>query len=388
MGYVTMWAYVWDFAHGGLRKAVREIKSAGLDAVSVAAKYHSVEHLQPRAKGKKWFVSRQAACYFRPDPHSYRYTVIKPFPSPLLGEEDLFGKICDAATKEGVQVIAWTVFLHDTRTGLQHPDACMVNCFGDIYTSNLCPANPEVREFVKGLCRDLSRYPLMAIECESLHYGGVGHFHGHEKVGMVLSEADEFLLGLCFCQYCQRAAKQQGINAASLRRTVARLVEETLATGKPSAGSVEELMDRLPDLKGVAAAREQVVSTLVREAAAESAVPLSFILMGSGWVIGATPASLDGSVARFEILAYTHDPRTVARRVREALREIKVPERLVVGLQAYAPAAPEEETLLSNVRAALQAGASNFSFYHYGIMPPAHLAWIAKAVALIKQNGG
>ncbi len=387
MGYVTMWAYVWDFAHAGLRKAVREIKSAGLDAVSVAAKYHSVEHLQPRAKGKKWFVSRQAACYFRPTPRFYRTTTIKPFPSPLLKEGDLFGQVCEAAVKEGLQVIAWTVFLHDTRTGLQHPDACMVNCFGDVYTSNLCPANPEVREFVKGLCRDLSRYPLMAIECESLHYGGVGHFHGHEKIGWVLTEVDEFLLGLCFCRFCQQAAKQQGVNAASLRRAVAQLVEQTLATGKSPAGSVAELMERLPDLKGMVAARKQVVATLVHEAAVESAVPLSFILMGAREVIGAAAETLDGAVARFEILAYTNDASVVAQRVRDALREIKAPERLVVGLQAYAPAAPEEETLLSNVRAALQANARNFSFYHYGIMPPAHLAWIAKAAALIKQNG-
>ncbi len=388
MGYTTMWAYVWDFMNVGERKAARELKGAGLDAVSVAAKYHTVEHFQTRSKGAKWFVSRQAACYFRPTPRFYRKTPIKPFASPLLRDGDLFGQVCEAATKEGIKVIAWTVFLHDTRTGSQHPDACMVNCFGDLYTSNLCPANPKVREFAKGLCRDLSRYPLMAIECESLHYGGVGHFHGHEKIGVVLGEAGEFLLGLCFCRYCQKAAKRLGVNAVPLRRAVADLLEPTLQTGKPPAESVDELFDRVPDLKGFASAREQVVSSLVQEVAEESAMPLSFILMGSGWVIGATASSIGGTVVRFEILAYTNDPRIVSRRTREALGEIRYPERLVVGLQAYAPVSPDEKTLLANVQAALQAGARNFSFYHYGIMPPTHLEWIRKATDLMREKGG
>lgn len=385
MGYTTMWAYVWDFVNVGMRKAARELKGTGLDAVSVAAKYHTVEHLQTRAKGKKWFVSRQAACYFRPTPRFYRNTPIKPFVSPLLHDSDLFGQVCDAANKADLRVIAWTVFLHDTRAGCQHPDACMVNCFGDIYTSNLCPANPSVREFAKALCRDLSRYPLMAIECESLHYGGIGHFHGHEKLGLVLGEAGEFLLGLCFCRHCQNAAKRNGVNAAKLRRTVIESLEPTLQTGKPPADSMDELFDRMPDLKAFAMAREQVVASLVQEAGEESTVPLSFILMGSRWVIGASVPSIGGRVARFEILAYTDNPRIVSSRTKGMLREIRYPERLVVGMQAYAPASPDEATLLTNVQAALKAGARNFSFYHYGIMPPAHLAWIQKATEFIRK---
>jgi hypothetical protein len=385
MGYATMWAYVWDFVDVGISKAVRELKSAGLDAVSVAAKYHTVEHLRPRARRERWFVARHAACYFRPTPHLYRATPLKPIASPLLKDGDWFGQICEAAQKVGLKVIAWTVFLHDTRLGLTHPDACMVNCFGDVYTSNLCPANPAVREFCKALVRDLSRYPLMAIEAESLHYGGIGHFHAHEKIGVVLGEAGNFLLGLCFCRHCQAQAKRNGVNAASLRRTVTELLQPTFETGKPPAESTDELFDRYPDLRAFADARERVVADLVAEVATESKVPLSFILMGSRWDIGASANSLNGSVARFEILAYTSSSREVARRTKATLREVKDGERLVVGLQTYPPAAPDAATLKENVQAAWQAGARCLSFYHYGIMPPANLAWVAEALASVRS---
>lgn len=385
MGYATMWAYVWDFADVGINKAVRELRSAGLDAVSVAAKYHTVEHLRPRARRERWFVARHAACYFRPTLRLYRATPLKPIASPLLKDGDLFGQICEAASKGGLKVIAWTVFLHDTRLGLMHPDACMVNCFGDVYTSNLCPANPAVREFCKALVRDLSRYPLMAIEAESLHYGGVGHFHAHEKIGVILGEAGSFLLGLCFCRHCQTEAKRDGLKAARLRPLVAQLLEPTFQTGKPPAESTDELFDRHPDLRAFADARERVVADLVAEVAAESKVPLSFILMGSRWDIGASVSALNNIVARFEILAYTPSSQEVAQRTKAALQEIKEGERLVVGLQTYPPAAPDAATLKANVQAAWQAGARCLSFYHYGIMPPANLAWVTEALASVRS---
>jgi hypothetical protein len=175
------------------------------------------------------------------------------------------------------------------------------------------------------------------------------------------------------------------VNAASLRRTVTELLQPTFETGKPPAESTDELFDRHPDLRAFADARERVVADLVAEVATESKVPLSFILMGSRWDIGASANSLNGSVARFEILAYTSSSREVARRTKATLREVKDGERLVVGLQTYPPAAPDAATLKENVQAAWQAGARCLSFYHYGIMPPANLAWVAEALASVRS---
>jgi hypothetical protein len=148
---------------------------------------------------------------------------------------------------------------------------------------------------------------------------------------------------------------------------------------------VEALFDRYPDLRAFAEVREQVVASLAAEVAAESKVPLSFILMGSRWDIGASASSLNGSVARFEILAYTHDPKIVRRRTQVALQEIGDGERLVVGLQTYAPAATDAATLRAKVQAAWQAGARCLSFYHFGIMPPTHMAWVADALKSVKR---
>lgn len=381
MGYATIWAYVWDFLNVGISKGLRELKDAGLDAVSLASKYHTVEHLQTRSKTQKWFVARNSAFYFQPQMSLYKNTTIKPYKSPLVKEGDLFGKVCDAAERAGLKVIAWTVFLHDTRTGLSNPDACMVNCFGDVYTSNLCPSNFQVREFAKAIVKDLSRYPLMAIECESLHFGGIGHFHAHEKIGVQLGDLERVLLGLCFCDSCQKIASKRGLKMKALKRQLADYLEVVFQTGKPLAENLAEFSDRYPDLKALLEVMKEVVTSLVSEVSESSKVPLSFILMGSQEETGASAELLKPFVQRFEILAYTHNPKEVRSKTQKALKEIGDGERLVVGLQAYQPAVTEKETLMALVEAAKESGAKNISFYHYGIMPPAHLDWVKEAIA-------
>ena len=50
--------------------------------------------------------------------------------------------------------------------------------------------------------------------------------------------------------------------------------------------------------------------------------------------------------------------------------------RLVVGLQAYHPAAASREGLKANVARALELGARQLSYYNYGNMPRPNLEWI------------
>ncbi|MCS7223221.1 MAG: family 10 glycosylhydrolase [Armatimonadetes bacterium] len=376
MGYRTIWVYPWDFLLLGSERVAQDIASAGLDAVSCAAKYHSVEHLLCRGKGNRFFAAT-ASVYFRPQRRLYQKTSLQPILSPLCQQTDPLAEVCRAADKKGLKVIAWTVFLHDSALGRRHPDACMVNAFGDVYYSNLCPANPEVREFVRALVQDLSRYPLFAIECESLHFGGVGHYHGHEKIGIPPNPPLWTLLGLCFCPHCRYFARKKGLRLAGLRSLVEKVVLGALQGG--GNGELKRTFKE-PDLKAFFQIRAEIVSSLVAEARSVSKVPFSFILMGSPQDIGASAGSLEGAVDRYEILAYTHDAHQVRQLTEDLVRQVKDGERCVTGLQAYYPASPNRQTLIATATAAAEGGAKNISFYHYGIMPPSCLDWVRQAV--------
>ncbi len=384
MGYRTIWIYPWDLLDEGPDRVARQIADAGLDALSCAVKYHSVEHLRTRGKGPR-FASATAALYFRPQRRFYEKSRIKPIVSPLCQDGDPLKEICSSAERVGLRVIAWTVFLHDSSLGRTHPEACMVSAFGDVYTSNLCPANPVVRQFVCSLVQDLSRYPLTAIECESLHYGGVGHYHGHEKIGVPMDPAFSTLLGLCFCRSCQLEARKRGLFLAPLRSLVQKAVLGYLS-GDDRGAPTRAL--REPDLRAFFEIRIQIVSDLVAEARQVSQVPFSFILMGSPQDIGATVPSLRRSVDRFEILAYSADANWVAEVSHRLMKQVGDGEKGVVGLQSYHPASPDRKTLVRCAREVGMVGIRNVSLYHYGIMPPYCLDWVRDAASAHRRLVG
>jgi hypothetical protein len=79
---------------------------------------------------------------------------------------------------------------------------------------------------------------------------------------------------------------------------------------------------------------------------------------------------------RVETLSYTPDPDRTRKTVQDITVDLKSPEQLIVGLQAYPPASPDQETLVATTHAAHELGINRFSFYNFGIMPEANLLWI------------
>jgi len=53
MSYATMWTYPWDLLDDGVEDVVGRLREqVGLDALSLATSYHSVEHLRPHTRGR------------------------------------------------------------------------------------------------------------------------------------------------------------------------------------------------------------------------------------------------------------------------------------------------------------------------------------------------
>ncbi|MDH7570037.1 MAG: hypothetical protein QHJ73_10675, partial [Armatimonadota bacterium] len=85
MDYVTMWAYLWDLLDEGIERALRRMRDeAGVNTVSLATSYHSVQHLRPRAAGNKFFSCHQGSLYFPPDRSRYTGTPLRPRVSPIV----------------------------------------------------------------------------------------------------------------------------------------------------------------------------------------------------------------------------------------------------------------------------------------------------------------
>ena len=392
MTYTTMWAYPWDLLDDGVDEVVQRMRDEiGLDAVSIATSYHSVEHLRPHTKGPRMFSTREGGLYFQPDAALWEGVALRPNVAPLAADRNPLAEICEAAGRADLRVESWTVCLHNSLLGSRNPTACERNAFGDIYTPYLCPSNPHVREYITTVCRDLStNYSLFAIELESLAFGGYGHFHGHAKVGLEIGSVGRFLMSLCFCDSCVAMGGRAGVDmggvAAAARAELVSIFEHggPGVPGRPTL--VQDLLADEPAMVALVNERRDVVTSLTREV--KDAAGDTFLVamqIGDTNVGGWDGAAIAEIADAIELLCYTAQPAQVENMVSAASTQFCDPDDLIVGLSVYTPHTPSPKVLVRNVRQALRMGVRGFSFYNYGIMPERNLAWVRDAVAIIRD---
>lgn len=272
----SAFAFATDLADEGVDAVLDNIgHRGGLDGVTPAFVYHAARDIFPHNPRRKVHLLDRGEFFFRPDPARYDGLRIQPRVSPIARETDVLCETCRVAATRGLRVNAWTIFLHPDRPD-EYPACSTENAFGDRYTGELCPANPDVRAYVRALVTDVARHEVATVLAESLHYHGLEHGYHHERYFIALGPAARFLLGLCFCQHCLAVADRGGVDGSAVRFAVREELERVFAGDAAPTSEEEPALDRLPalaggDLRGYIEARAKTVTTLVAEAAETAA---------------------------------------------------------------------------------------------------------------------
>ena len=171
-------------------------------------------------------------------------------------------------------VKAWTNGMHSTVHASAHPDCAVTNAFGDTFITSLCPANLDVRAYVRALAGDLGRYPLEAYLAESSLHAVRPWLSPRANVGA--DQCDRKIsLGLCCCRHRLAAAEREGAATGPLVEFI-RAETECALNGEPSAldgiplteAAIEGLAGG--EMRGLLAGRMQSVASLVAEVAEAS----------------------------------------------------------------------------------------------------------------------
>ena len=383
--YNTIWAYLWDLCDDGIAESVRYLRNeVGLDAISVATAYHTFQQVRPHRWGRKLLRGDSAAVYFRPDGRFYSDTAIQPHVAPLARDSNPLEELAEACSRQGLDLISWTVCLHTSRLARAYPRYAQETAYADNLGWILCPGEDEVRAYVSALCTDLvANYGVRRVELETCNYGGYGHSHYHTKDGVPLGTVGNYLYSLCFSSGCMTKADRRGIDSVELRSWVIGQLEGVFASGRPLEGDIPSFVESHPELAAFQEMREDLVTSLIGRIKADSgAAEVSFLLMGDRWLSGIRPERIAAECDLLGALVYTDSPAVVEERVTAALEQARIePQRLMVGLQAYHPCAGDAETLAAVYAAARECGGEQFSFYNYGIMPRPNLDWIRRCVS-------
>jgi hypothetical protein len=392
----SLWTYPWDLLDIGMDEALKEIAEARLTGVSLTTSYHAGRFLQPRSPKRKVYFPEDGTLYFPFRKERYRSQLIQPTAASLITENPNFWeRAFELAGKHGLAISGWTVCLHNTKLGMEYPEVTVKNAHGDEYYYNLCPSHEAVRQYITTMVQDLAeQYPFHALELESLNYMGFPHEFHHEKDGIGLTEKDQFLLSLCFCDACRERAKREGIDISHAQHKVRGWIEEFCERELPvsdderfMAQGVEYFSDH-PEVLEYLRWRATVVTSLAAEI--KAVVPsrtelyfLSLLTPDKSWLFGVDFEEIckinDGIV----VCCYDSDASKVGQDMSQS-KEAAGATTLLTGLRVFYPEVHDKGELIEKVSNAAKSGTQGYVFYNYGLIPKKRMDWIREAIEAVE----
>ena len=378
-------------------QVLAELKSAGFTGINLALNYHGSRDFLLR-QGPQLEYLADGFHYYLPDESKYPENAIHPAPADHLLDNKMLEGVLAAANTLGMEINAWAVFMHNSGVGLIEPSACVQNALENRFLSELCPSNPRVRNYAYGLVADLSTRGITSIAMESMHWHGARHGEHHERFFMELSPTTEFLISLCFCQFCISNFNSAGGDGSALKEKVASALHPFLTdkdpwlekeVSKPLLAQIlgEEILQYLK-------VREATLATVYKkifEIACAQGVEVSYVDQSTlldmkstapldlSWIVGIDPELIKESISAFEPLVYRKSASEVGAIFEHYKQRLGC--RLKPILRPTFPDNTDAITLNEKVKALKNLGATDIDFYLLDTWRPRDLIWVANALA-------
>lgn len=398
----TIFTFASDLADEGVDHVLGNVQDrAGLDGIVMTTVYHAARDLFPHNPRRRVSYIPGGRVYFRPDRSRYRDLSIEPVVDSLVLERDVLAEACELGGDRGMQVGAFVVYLHADR--YEFPKLSTVNAFGDVYVTDLCPSNPEVRAYVRAITGDLARYDIDRVFAESLNFQPIEHGFHHERYAITLDETSRYLLGLCFCVHCSREARDRGVDPVAVQREVRDRLARSFAEegGNGPAEVTREGLSKLADgeLLRYLDMRSGVVSSLVEEVVEVletdgkrlvfldfsggvkgyvSGAPEGAAAADIGWQFGIDLERIQRACGEVAVVGYA----AAAERLRLDLETYRtvLGEGTTVVLRPVLPDCDSSENLVEKVGLVNSLGIERVAFHSYGLMRLSGLEWIRQAL--------
>lgn len=376
-----LYAYAWDFVDEGVDAVLDRIESLGMDGVAMAVSYHAGKFILPHNPKRKVYFPEDGTAYFVP--HIDRYGRVKPEPASFVRSDDVLGAVADGCKRRGLALTAWTVCMHNTRLGSQHPELTITNAFGDRFPYTLCPAQPEAAEYVLGLVDDLvNSYDLDTIFLEALGYLGFPHGFHHEFFGIELSTCRQALLNVCFCDACRARAAKAGIGAEH----VAEIVREHITPAfdsdtKLDDCTIEELAAERPELAAYLRMRcDIVLETLAKVRAIADRRGVKVDYFGPSPCSRALTEGTDiagaAAIADHYVLPVTSPDIAQAKSDIECVTSFVPAEKVILSINLIANSSPTRQNFSSKMDLLTEHGLAGCNIYNYSMAPFSRLDWL------------
>ncbi len=365
-----IFTYPWDLDAEGHEASLGRIADNGFTAVNLATAYHAGKFLLPHNPRRRVYFPEDGALYFKPDLE--KYGRIQPRVSSLVdGDRDPLRALDRERERWGLDLVAWTVCLHNTWLGERYPECTMHTAFGDPLLHSLTPAHPDVQQYMRGLVTDIiSSARVSAIQLESPDYMGYTHGFHHEVTPVPLNDLQKRLLGISFNPAEIERAAEHDIDAATLQRQVAVVLDATWNEPDRANRHIDELFNN-PDLERY----EQLLNDIETEFiaslrdAVHEARPGTEVRLFAGMAAGEDGGVPPNIIQLADGLLSGYMPSDDAARNRAKELKDLMGDRPVYGMvRAISPDADHPEQAASRVRAWIESNVDGVDVYNYGFM--------------------
>jgi hypothetical protein len=363
------YAYPWDYA--GDPEAAQRALDVGVGVVALAAAYHATRAVSPLSPTRRLLDVPESACYVPVRDEAWRGHRLKPSAPTWSDDPDLFGSAERRLTRAGLAVEAWIVLSHHDQLGREHPDLAVRNAFGDVYTYALCPRATDVRDYCVTLAEEIVRAsPCRGVVLEACGPMGLDHASLHDKSEYARwSSTAQQLLSICFCDACESALADVGIDVTRLAQLVRDGVDNGADSVEESLGS--ELADGVASYRGTLSAllRREIVQGVHEVRDVEVTVHTS----PDRWSTGAFPASGEtGSFAGVtRVVANCWDGLHAAKELSSLA--LVVGDRCALGAYLRLDRGWDESSVESTIDEYVRSGMTELHLYHLGLLSRAGL---------------
>jgi hypothetical protein len=247
--------YAWDLLDEGVEPVLDTLReTTGANSTYLVALMHwekrpLTDFYYPHNPKRKTYFPEDSRAYWRPHLEHYRDTRIKPLTSDRdeLKHKDWLESLVTTARKGGWKTgaeISHTVLDQERARG-QFVSVVQRDIYQNPLSQLICVNNPDARQYVIGLFTDLVKnYDLDYVQTcmvpfaagrlpAAVGLGGEGHEAGTfafqriggGRPGNELESTLQVVLGGCFCESCETAARAEGLDLKAVRRAMLPLAD-------------------------------------------------------------------------------------------------------------------------------------------------------------------
>ena len=210
----------------GVEKTIAEVKNCGFDHFFTCCGIYSPYRLvMPRNTKRGIYSLEEGMQYYYPNEKYYHGTKIKPAASKDFGKIDILGETIKYARQYGLTVGAWLPIFSNGRIAKTYTDTAIENLYGSKDRMYLCYNNPDVLTFSKAMIQEMvQEYNVDVVELDKIPQTNLELNAFAGRIDPIL----RFIGSFCFCEHCQKEAKELGFDLNAIKKHATKLASQCL----------------------------------------------------------------------------------------------------------------------------------------------------------------